>query len=126
MSPLSRTLPLILAVAAAPAFAAPPDQHATHHPADKAAAAAAKPAPKAAAPGETQGCPMMEQHMGAQAQAGMMKGGPGGGPMAQGAMMQGGAMKGGAMTPGGAQGQAHCMQAMHEQAGAAAPQPPPT
>ena len=66
MQSLIRTLPLIAALVAAPAFATTADQHAAHHPKGKAAAAR-RHKPKAA----EMGCPMHDK----MAQAGAKDGG---------------------------------------------------
>ena len=54
MDQFLKTLPLVAALLAAPAFAAEPDPHAGHHPAK--ATEAAKPAPKP----DMHACPMMD------------------------------------------------------------------
>jgi len=61
MTQLLKTLPLLAALVAAPAFAAQPDPHAGHHPA--APAEAAKPAPKPDAKPAMHTCPMMDGKM---------------------------------------------------------------
>jgi hypothetical protein len=71
MTKLLKTLPLLAALVAAPAWAAQPDPHAGHHPAE--GAGAAKPAPKPDAKPAMQACPMMDGKMasGSAAMAGM-------------------------------------------------------
>lgn len=61
MTQFLKTLPLLAALAAAPAWAAQPDPHAGHHP--EASAAAAKPAPKPEAKPAMHACPMMDGKM---------------------------------------------------------------
>jgi len=72
MSPFLKTLPLVAALLAAPAFAAEPDPRAGHHPAK--AAEAAKPAPKPDAKSNMHACPMMEGKTAADADAGALAG----------------------------------------------------
>lgn len=68
-----KTLPLLAALAAAPAFAAGTDEHAGHHPPGAAAPAAPVEKPKADAQAPAQ-CAMMKEHMaGGQMMGGQAK-----------------------------------------------------
>lgn len=62
MSSSFRLIALLAAIAAAPALAAEPDAHASHHPGD-AASAAAPPAPKSDATPAANSCQMMNGRM---------------------------------------------------------------
>lgn len=81
MTQFLKTLPLLAALVAAPAWAAPPDPVAEHHPAN--AAEAAKPTPKPDAKPGMHACPMMDGKMASAAAA------PGG-KTPRGTMMMGG------------------------------------
>jgi hypothetical protein len=61
MTQLLKTLPLLAALVAAPAWAAQPDPHAGQHPTE--VADAAKPAPKPDAKPGMRACPMMDGKM---------------------------------------------------------------
>ena len=61
MTSFLKTLPLLSALIAAPAWAAQPDPHAGHHPAT--AAETAKPAPETDAKPGMRACPVMEGKM---------------------------------------------------------------
>lgn len=61
MNQLLKALPILAALVAAPAWAAQPDSHAGHHPAE--AADAVKPAPKPDATPGMHACPMMDGKM---------------------------------------------------------------
>jgi len=73
MTQFLKTLPLLAALVAAPALAAPPDPHAGHHPSETA-----KPAPKTDAKPGMHACPMMDGKMASAA------GAPGGKKMMEG------------------------------------------
>ena len=67
MTQFLNTLPLLAALVAAPAWAAQPDPHAGHHPAE--AVEAAKPAPKPDAKPGMHACPMVDGKMASAAGA---------------------------------------------------------
>jgi hypothetical protein len=111
-----KLIPLLAALAAAPAFAAEPDPHAGHHPAPAAAATpAAKPEVK---PDTAQGCPMMGgKMMGGQMAPQAGESGPGGAASTKGGQA-GGMAKGGMMD-------GKDMPCMHTPPAGAADAPPP-